>query len=184
MTAGDSSSSSGFVHGGPIAIASGTGLTLLDSDLAQLGTTTTVTGTLSAANGVEVGSGDTLQGSGTVNAAVTALNGGTVAPGSSTGILNTGNVGGMERGQKIKVRDSVKIIEMIAKDKISWQHDDYWGYEVPTDIPGVELERFQPENYYSQDQMERLSAELKEQRVDWLSQFPQLDEGILKAVKE
>jgi len=99
-------------------------------------------------------------------------------------ILNTGKVGGMERGQNIKVRDSVKIIEMIAKDKISWRKDDYWGYEVPTEIPGLELERFQPESYYSEEQMERLSAELKQQRVDWLSQFPSLDKGILKTIEK
>jgi len=105
-------------------------------------------------------------------------------PGIQCFILNTGKVGGMERGQNIKVRDSVKIIEMIAKDKISWRKDDYWGYEVPTAIPGVELERFQPENYYSEDQMERLSAELKGQRVDWLSQFPLLDPAILKIMEE
>ena len=105
-------------------------------------------------------------------------------PGIQCFILNTGKVGGMERGQNIRVRDSVKIIEMIAKDKISWQKDDFWGYEVPTNIPGVELERFQPESYYSEDQMERLSAELKQQRVDWLSQFPNLDKGILKVVEE
>jgi len=48
----------------------------------------------------------------------------------------------------------------------------------------VELERFQPESYYSDDQMERLSAELKSQRVDWLSQFPSLDPAILKIVEE
>jgi phosphoenolpyruvate carboxykinase (ATP) len=73
---------------------------------------------------------------------------------------------------------------MIAKDKIIWQKDDYWGYEVPTEIPGVELERFQPESYYSEEQMERLSAELKSQRMDWLSQFPSLDKAILKTIEE
>ncbi|MBA7679012.1 Phosphoenolpyruvate carboxykinase (ATP) [subsurface metagenome] len=104
-------------------------------------------------------------------------------PGIQCFILNTGNVGGMERGQKIKVRDSLKIIEMIARDKISWQKDDFWGYEVPTEIPGVELERFHPENYYSEEQMERLSAELKQQRMDWLSLFPSLDQDILSTVK-
>jgi len=98
-------------------------------------------------------------------------------------ILNTGNVGGMERGQKIKVRDSLKIIEMIAKDKIIWQRDDFWGYEVPSEIPGVELERFQPNNYYSDEQMERLSHDLKTERLGWLSQFPSLDQDILNAVK-
>jgi hypothetical protein len=54
---------------------------------------------------------------------------------------------------------------------------------VPTDIPGVELDRFQPESYYSEDQIGRLSAELKQQRVDWLSQFPSLHQDVLNAVK-
>jgi len=98
-------------------------------------------------------------------------------------ILNTGNVGGMVRGQKITVRDSVKIIEMLAKDKITWQRDDFWGYDVPSAIPGVELERFEPKNYYSDEQMERLSSDLKGERLDWLSQFPSLNQDILNAVK-
>jgi phosphoenolpyruvate carboxykinase (ATP) len=98
-------------------------------------------------------------------------------------ILNTGNVGGMVRGQKITVRDSVKIIEMIARDKITWRRDDFWGYDVPSEIPGVELERFEPRNYYSDEQMERLSHDLKRERLDWLSQFPALNQDILNAVR-
>ncbi len=98
-------------------------------------------------------------------------------------ILNTGNVGGMVRGQKITVRDSVKMIEMIAKDKIIWQRDDFWEYDVPSEIPGVELERFEPKNYYSDEQVERLSSDLKRERLDWLSQFPSLNQDILNAVK-
>ena len=98
-------------------------------------------------------------------------------------ILNTGNVGGMVRGQKITVRDSVKMIEMIAKDKIIWRRDDFWEYDVPSEIPGVELERFEPKNYYSDEQVERLSSDLKRERLDWLSQFPSLNQDILNAVK-
>ncbi len=98
-------------------------------------------------------------------------------------LLNTGNVGGMVRGQKITVRDSVKIIEMIAKDKVTWRRDDFWGYDVPSEIPGVELERFEPRNYYSDEQMERLSYDLKRERLDWLSQFSALHQDILNAVK-
>ena len=98
-------------------------------------------------------------------------------------ILNTGNVGGMVRGQKITVRDSVKIVEMIARGKISWCRDDFWGYDVPSEIPGVELSRFDPENYYSDEQLEQLSRDLKRERLAWLSRFPSLDQDILKAVK-
>jgi phosphoenolpyruvate carboxykinase (ATP) len=89
----------------------------------------------------------------------------------------------MVRGQKITVRDSVKIIEMIARDKITWRRDDFWGYEVPLDIPGVELDRFDPKNYYSDEQIERISNDFKRERLTWLAQFPSLDKDILTAIK-
>jgi len=98
-------------------------------------------------------------------------------------ILNTGHVGGMDRGQKITLRDSVKILEMIAKDKITWERDDFWGYDVPTEIPGVELDRFDPKKYYTDEQMERLSIDLKRERLAWLEQFPSLDRAIINAIK-
>ena len=98
-------------------------------------------------------------------------------------VLNTGNVGGMVRGQKITIKDSVKIIEMIARDKIKWGKDDFWGYEVPLEIPGVELDRFDLKNYYSDDQIEQLSDQLKRERLSWLSQFPGLNQDIMVAIK-
>ena len=99
-------------------------------------------------------------------------------------ILNTGNVGGMVRGQKITVRDSVRIIEMIARDKITWRRDDFWGYDVPSEIPGVELDRFEPKNYYSDEQIEELSHDFKRERLAWLAQFPSLNKDILTAIKK
>jgi len=99
-------------------------------------------------------------------------------------ILNTGHVGGIDRGQKITVRDSVRIMEMIAKDRISWRRDDFWGYDVPSQIPGVELDRFEPRNYYSDEQIDQLSYELKRERLDWLSQFSALKPEILNVVKQ
>ena len=104
-------------------------------------------------------------------------------PGIQCFTLNTGNVGGMIRGQKITVRDSVKILEMIARDKITWRKDDFWGYEVPSEIPGVELDRFEPKNYYSGEQIEELSQNLKKERLIWLSQFPSLNQDILATIK-
>ncbi len=81
------------------------------------------------------------------------------------------------------VLDYLKGKEMIAKDKIIWRRDDFWGYEVPSEIPGVELERFEPRNYYSDEQIERLSYDLKRERLDWLSQFPTLNQDIVNIVR-
>jgi phosphoenolpyruvate carboxykinase (ATP) len=98
--------------------------------------------------------------------------------------LNTGHVGGMDRGQKITVRDTVKIIEMIAKDRIAWRRDDFWGYDVPSAIPDVELDRFEPKNYYSDEQIEQLSYDLKKERLEWLAQFPSLRPEVLNVLKQ
>jgi len=54
---------------------------------------------------------------------------------------------------------------------------------VPLNIPGVELDRFEPGNYYSDEQIEQLSHNLKNERVKWLSRFPSLDADILNAIK-
>jgi len=103
-------------------------------------------------------------------------------PGIQCFFLNTGAVGGMVRGQNISVRDSVQILEMIAKDKINWVKDDFWGYEVPAEIPGVEMNRFDLKNHYDDEQIGELSDNLKNERLNWLSQFPGLNRDILRAI--
>ncbi len=97
-------------------------------------------------------------------------------------ILNTGKVGGTDRGRKITVRDSVRILEMIARDKIVWKKDEFWGYEVPVQIPGLELSQFDLSNYYPEEQIQQLSEDLKSERLEWLSQFRGLDRDIINAV--
>ena len=98
-------------------------------------------------------------------------------------IMNTGVVGGADRGQKITHRDSLKILEMIARDKIEWQKDDFWGYEVPVHIPEVDLERFNLSNYYTDERIRELSEDLKRERLEWLSQFHGLDSDIINTLK-
>ncbi|MFC2004355.1 phosphoenolpyruvate carboxykinase [Chloroflexota bacterium] len=98
-------------------------------------------------------------------------------------ILNTGVVGGADRGQKITHRDSLKILEMIARDKIVWKKDEFWGYEVPAEIPGVDLERFSLSKYYSEEQILGLSTDLKRERLEWLDQFHGLNQDIINALR-
>jgi phosphoenolpyruvate carboxykinase (ATP) len=98
-------------------------------------------------------------------------------------ILNTGIVGGAERGQKIIHRDSLKILEMIARDQIVWKKDGFWGYEIPVHIPGVDPSRFDLSSYYPDEQIKEISEDLKRERLEWLSQFPSLDTDIITALK-
>ncbi len=84
----------GFTPGSWGLTKSGDGTLLLSGSNAYTGTTTVDAGTLvvegSITSGVTVNSGATLGGSGSVGA-VTVNSGGVVAPGSSPGILNTGD---------------------------------------------------------------------------------------------
>jgi phosphoenolpyruvate carboxykinase (ATP) len=96
--------------------------------------------------------------------------------------MNTGMFGGTE-GENITVKDSVRIIEMIARGTIKWKHDDYWGFEVPEEIPGIDMERFNLANYYEPAVSEALSAALREERVEWLERFEDLDPKIINAIR-
>jgi phosphoenolpyruvate carboxykinase (ATP) len=88
----------------------------------------------------------------------------------------------MANGQKITVFDSVKILEMIARDSIKWKKDEFWGYEVPTEIPGLDMTRFDLSNYYPENRIHILSRNLKRERLEWLGKFDNLDPGIIKAL--
>jgi len=72
---------------------------------------------------------------------------------------------------------------MVARDKITWRKDDFWGYEVPVNIPGVELSRFDLSNYYTEEEVRELSENLKQERLEWLSRFPRLHKDITNAIK-
>lgn len=98
-------------------------------------------------------------------------------------IVNTGSVGGADIGQKITHKDSLKILEMIARDRITWKRDKFWGYEVPVEIPGVDLSRFDLSRYYPEEQIQELSENLKRERLEWLPDFPGLDPNITNAIK-
>lgn len=74
ISLGNASVANGFVHQGTFAVANN--VTLNSAGFAQLGVSTVLFGvTLSAPNGVALGSGSTLSGSGTVNAKVAGSTG-------------------------------------------------------------------------------------------------------------
>jgi phosphoenolpyruvate carboxykinase (ATP) len=100
-------------------------------------------------------------------------------------ILNTGSIGARENspGEKISIRVSTEIMKQIAKEGISWQRDPDWGYEVPTDVPGLNLEKYNPPSYYSESEYRGLVEKLRTERRAWLARFPGLDPAIPDAIE-
>ncbi len=100
-------------------------------------------------------------------------------------ILNTGSVGAREGspGEKISIRASTEIMKQIAKEGIQWEEDPDWGYEIPTHVPGVNLEKYTPSSYYSDQEYRRLVDQLRDERRAWLARFPGLDPAIPDAIE-
>ncbi len=95
-------------------------------------------------------------------------------------LLNTGKVG-FEKD--ITVEDSATIIKELARDSIRWENDPDWNYEIPSSIPGLDVERYLPQSYMSGDEYKSRIENLRRERIDWLQQFPDLDQHIIDCVK-
>ncbi|MFB3738800.1 MAG: phosphoenolpyruvate carboxykinase [Candidatus Velamenicoccus archaeovorus] len=105
-------------------------------------------------------------------------------------LLNTGRVGGKEgdeRSKKVKIPHSSAIVKAIAEGTITWDHDDDFGYQVASAVPGIEdIELLQPRRLYERqgrmreygDLVERFKAE----RRAHLQGFPELSGQIVDAV--
>jgi hypothetical protein len=81
-------------------------------------------------------------------------------------------------GQKVRIQDSAALIREIARGRIKWATEDYWGYEVPTEVPGLDLHRFDEHRYYHDGEIKKLKDQLKEERLEWLHSFDDLDPKI------
>ena len=82
------------------------------------------------------------------------------------------------------VQESAALIRNVLRGTIRWQRDPLLGVEVPVEVAeGIDLKKFDPRSYYDSSEMEALVAELKQERIEWLEQFPNLDPAIMNAVK-
>jgi len=61
--------------------------------------------------------------------------------------------------------------------------DEFWGYDVPVEIQGLDMSRFDLNNYYSEERIQALRQALKKERLSWLSQFEGLGRDIICALK-
>src|SRR5215216_6428190 len=105
-------------------------------------------------------------------------------------LLNTGRVGGPDgddRSKKLRIPHSSAIVRAIAEGSITWDEDADFGYQVASEVPGIDdLELLQPRRLYERqgrsDEYRRQVERLKAERAEYLAEFPGLDEAIVKAV--
>ncbi len=101
-------------------------------------------------------------------------------------LLNTGSVGaGGNRGaKKITVAVSANIMKQIAKGTIKWTADPDWGYQVPVEIPEMEVDDYNPANHFSPEQYQERVERLRRERLQWLAKYSGLKEEIIRAVQK
>ncbi|MGH2488778.1 MAG: phosphoenolpyruvate carboxykinase [Candidatus Limnocylindria bacterium] len=105
-------------------------------------------------------------------------------------LVNTGRVGGSEedpRSKKLEIEHSGAIVEAIAEETIRWERDPDFGYEVATEVPGIDdPELLRPRLLYERtgraDEYRRWVERLKRERAEFLATFPGLRAEILAAV--
>jgi phosphoenolpyruvate carboxykinase (ATP) len=100
-------------------------------------------------------------------------------------ILNTGSIGANDGfpGVKVSIKVSTEIMKQIAKEGIEWERDPDWGYETPTNVPGIDLAKCSPRTYYAPEKYRELVDKLRAERRAWLAQFPGLDPVIPRAIE-
>src|SRR5437870_5561054 len=94
-------------------------------------------------------------------------------------LMNTGRVGGKaddDRSKKVKIPHSGAIVKAIAEQTIKWDEDHHFGYEVATDVPGIDdIELLQPRRLYGRQgrpaEHQAFVDRVQRERVDALRKY-------------
>ncbi len=105
-------------------------------------------------------------------------------------LMNTGRVGGKEddeRSKKIKIPVSSAVVKSIAEQTIKWDEDNDFGYEVATDVPGIDdPELLQPRRLYERQgrtgEYQGFVERFKKERAETLAKYTLLSDDIRRAV--
>lgn len=110
--------------------------------------------------------------------------------------LNTGGVGEiieidertgernvLQKVDRVEISEMAAIFRAIVREEVEWEEDDTWGYEVPAEVEGVSLNRFDPHKFYDEEQIDEFVSELRSERVKHLEKFDGLNRDLVKAFK-
>jgi phosphoenolpyruvate carboxykinase (ATP) len=104
-------------------------------------------------------------------------------------LMNTGRVGGKaddERSKKLKIPHSSAIVKAIAEQTIKWDGDADFGYEVASEVPGIDdPELLQPRRLYERQgrlaEYDAFVARFKTERAETLAKYDDLTDEIRSA---
>jgi phosphoenolpyruvate carboxykinase (ATP) len=105
-------------------------------------------------------------------------------------LMNTGRVGGKaddEQSKKVKIPHSSAIVKAIAEQTIKWDDDSDFGYEVASEVPGIDdPELLQPRRLYERlgrmDHYQSFVTRFKAERAETLAKYSDLTDEIRAAV--
>jgi len=103
-------------------------------------------------------------------------------------VLNTGRVGGDGEGSKnVSIADTSAVVQGIVEGSITWTEDPDFGYDVATELPGIEdPELLQPSRLYDRLGRSReygsIVDRLKAERTGYLQGFPTLHPTVMNGL--
>ena len=107
-------------------------------------------------------------------------------------LFNTGGVGEvaerkegkrviLQQPEDIGIPESAALIRAIARGEIEWEKWQYFNVQVPKEVPGMDISRYDLDHFYSKELAEAYVRELNEERSQWFAQFKGLNPGIAQA---
>ena len=108
-------------------------------------------------------------------------------------LLNTGGVGEIRERlpdgtmrvkrevTRITIPESSALFRAVVRGTVKWTKDPYFGMDVPEEIEGVDIRKFDPAAFYSQAEIDVYVDELKRERREYLEQYPGLHPDVVKA---
>jgi len=109
-------------------------------------------------------------------------------------LLNTGGMGEIRdvepdgtrilrrKVKRVEIPEMAAIIHAIATDTAEWVEDPWFGTLGPKKIPGMNIKKYDPLKFYDQSEIEKMVAQLRTERREYLEQFPTLDPAIKEMV--
>ena len=110
-------------------------------------------------------------------------------------MVNTGGLGEiMEKNEdgtkryirkvsRVEIPEMASIMRGIARDEIEWEDDKYFGTQVPKNVPGMDISKYDVHKFYPQEDIDKMVAELKSERKEYLDKYPNLNKKIKSAFK-
>jgi phosphoenolpyruvate carboxykinase (ATP) len=109
-------------------------------------------------------------------------------------LLNTGGVGEIRENGKdgnkiiqqalrVEIPEMAAVIRGIVRNSVEWKQNPYFDTLDPANINGLQMAKFDLARFYSQKQISTYVNKLKEERVEWLKRFKNLNPAILNALK-